>query len=98
MGNKISSRSPCENCGYYNTEGLYKWCKPCQINKLKKNFTNWSSGNKKIDKFIQKMQLKIGKPNDTVFEWIPYNQFNNIKEIGFAKVYSAIEIILKMIM
>ena len=39
------------------------------------------------------MQLKIDYPNDIVFEWIPYNQFSNIKEIGrggFATVYSAI--------
>ena len=39
------------------------------------------------------MQLKIDSWNDIVFEWIPYNQFSNIKEIGrggFATVYSAI--------
>ena len=39
------------------------------------------------------MQLKIEKYDDIVFEWIPYNQFSDIKEIGrggFATVYSAI--------
>ena len=39
------------------------------------------------------MQLKIVSHNDIVFEWIPYNQFNNIKKIGeggFAEVYSAV--------
>jgi serine/threonine protein kinase len=39
------------------------------------------------------MQLKINHPSDIVFEWIPFNQFINIKEIGkggFATVYSAI--------
>ena len=39
------------------------------------------------------MQLKIDHPWDIVFEWIPYNQFSDIKEIGrggFATVYSAI--------
>ena len=39
------------------------------------------------------MQLKIEGPGSIVFEWIPYNQFNNIKVIGrggFATVYSAI--------
>ena len=39
------------------------------------------------------MQLKIDGPFDVVFEWIPYNQFSDIKEIGrggFATVYSAI--------
>jgi serine/threonine protein kinase len=39
------------------------------------------------------MQLKINKCEDMIIEWIPYNQFNHIKEIGkggFATVYSAI--------
>ena len=39
------------------------------------------------------MQLKIDKYSDIIFEWIPYNQFSDIKEIGrggFATVYSAI--------
>ena len=39
------------------------------------------------------MQFKINKPSDIVFEWIPYNQFIDIKKIGrggFAEVYSAI--------
>ncbi len=39
------------------------------------------------------MQLKIKSFGDKVFEWIPYNQFNDVKEIGkddFAITYSAI--------
>ena len=63
------------------------------MDNLKGNFTNWTSGNEKIDNFIQEMQLKIDDVNDIVFEWIPYNQFSDIKEIGrggFATVYSAI--------
>ncbi|CAB4440684.1 unnamed protein product [Rhizophagus irregularis] len=43
------------------------------------NLINWMSGNEKIDNFIQEMQFKL---NDVVFEWIPYNQFNEIKEIS----------------
>ena len=59
---------------------------------LRKNFTNWTSGNEKIDNFILEMQLKINNSSDIIFEWIPYNQFNNIKEIdkgGFSTVYLA---------
>ena len=51
------------------------------------------SGNKKIDKLIQEMQSKINSKNDIVFEWIPFNQFDNIEEISkddFTTVYSAI--------
>jgi hypothetical protein len=57
------------------------------------SWTNWTSGNEKIDNFIQEMQLTIDGPWNIVFEWIPYNQFSNIEEIskgGFATVYSAI--------
>ena len=52
-------------------------------------FITWISGNEKIDNFIQEMQLTFSD----VFEWIPYNQFNEIKETGkndLITVYSAI--------
>ena len=72
----------CEECGKQYTNKISKWCRLCQ-----------SSGNEQIDDFIQeKQQLKIDC-NDTIFEWIPYNQFLNIKEIGksdFTKIHSAI--------
>ncbi|GBB97026.1 hypothetical protein RclHR1_00290024 [Rhizophagus clarus] len=68
----------CARCGKLYTNVLYKWCRPCQINCFKNNFINWTSGNEKIDYFIQKIQLKI----NNLFEWIPYSQFNNIEGIG----------------
>ena len=83
----------CENCGNQYTDMRNKWCKPCQINNIKGNFVNWTSGNKEIDNFIQEMQLKINSRYDVIFEWIPYNQFYNIKEIEKSDsvvVYSAI--------
>ncbi|CAB4440688.1 unnamed protein product [Rhizophagus irregularis] len=39
-------------------------------------------GNEEIDNFIQERQLNINSSNNVVFEWIPYNQFNEIKETG----------------
>ncbi|GBB85643.1 hypothetical protein RclHR1_12120007 [Rhizophagus clarus] len=57
------------------------------------NLTNWISGNEKIDDFIQEMQLKINNHKDVIFEWIPYNQFHEVKEAGkngFITVYSAL--------
>ena len=39
------------------------------------------------------MQLKRRSHNDIVFEWIPYNQFNDIKEISkgdLVTIYSVI--------
>src|SRR4051794_7129834 len=83
--------SSCKKCGEGYTYVYYNWCKPCQIENLKENFTNWTSGNEKIDELIQEMQLKFDDINDIVFEWIPYNQFSDIKEIGRGgTVYSAI--------
>src|SRR5687768_15653205 len=85
---------PCEKCGEYTDNyKQFKWCRPCQINNLKGNFANWTSGNEKIDDFIQEMQLKIDKYDDKIFEWISYDQFSDIKEIGkdyFNTVHSAI--------
>jgi hypothetical protein len=62
-----------------------RWCEPCNIKYLKENFRNWTSGNEKIDNYIQEMQLKklkINHPYDIMFEWVSYNQFSNIKEIN----------------
>ena len=73
------------------TDVYWEWCKPCQIDNLKTS--NLTSGNEKIDNLIQEMQLKIDSYDGLVFEWIPYNQFSDIKEIGrggFSTVYSAI--------
>ena len=64
-----------------------------QVSNLKNNFINWTNGNDKIDNFIQVKQLKIDWPWSIVFEWIPYNKFNEIKEINMNSlitVYSAI--------
>ena len=81
----------CEKCGEKYTITANRWCKPCQLNNLKIS-TNWTGGNEKIDNLIQEMQLKIISYNDLVFEWIPYNQFKDIKEAskGIFTVYSAI--------
>uniref|UniRef100_U9SNN2 Protein kinase domain-containing protein n=1 Tax=Rhizophagus irregularis (strain DAOM 181602 / DAOM 197198 / MUCL 43194) TaxID=747089 RepID=U9SNN2_RHIID len=82
----------CKNCNEIYT-GNERWCKLCQVNNIKENFINWTSGNERIDNLIQEMQLKINKCGDMIIEWLPYNQFNHIKEIGkggFATVYSAI--------
>src|SRR6185437_9948257 len=72
----------CEKCGEEYTNIENRWCKLCQMDYLKNNFTNWSSGNEKIDNYIQEMQLKIDHHYDTILKWIPYNQFDNIKEIN----------------
>jgi hypothetical protein len=74
--------SKCKDCGESYTDMLFKWCTPCRISSLKKILSNWTSANEKIDEFIQKMQSKVTSGNKIVVEWIPYDQFNNIKNIG----------------
>jgi hypothetical protein len=84
----MSSKDKCKKCDkqYKNKD---KWCKLCQINDLKKDFTN--SGIEKIDNLVQEIQSRIGKPNNIIFEWIPYEQFKNIKEVDKdVKIFSAI--------
>ncbi|RIA94155.1 hypothetical protein C1645_760723 [Glomus cerebriforme] len=47
----------CESCNKEYTNAI-KWCESCKIDDFKKKFTKWTSGNDKIDNFIQEMQLK----------------------------------------
>src|SRR5688500_4038958 len=80
----------CIKCGNKYEDKYIKWCKQCQINQLKNSFTIWTSGNEKIDEFIQKSQSRISKHSDTVFEWIPYNKFININKTGKSDLVIAI--------
>ncbi len=85
----LQINTDCEKCGETYTSVEDGWCKQCQIDNLKKNFANWTSGNKIIDDLIQEKQQKIYKSNNIIFEWIPYNQLIDIKEIN-SDLYSAI--------
>jgi hypothetical protein len=78
----------CKNCGKkYNNQFEIdnKYCISCQT----------KCENKKINDLIQEMKLNFDHNFDyaIIFEWIPHNQFDDIKEIGkggFSTVYSAI--------
>ena len=62
----------CEKCDKQYINVKVKWCRLCQ-----------TSGNKQIDDFIQEKQSNISNLYyDLVFEWIPYNQFENIKNMN----------------
>ncbi|POG77704.1 kinase-like domain-containing protein [Rhizophagus irregularis DAOM 181602=DAOM 197198] len=82
----------------YKERGLCKKCKqPKNYRhlyrcKLQQNFKNWTSGNHKVDKFIQKTQLKV-KYNSDILEWIEYDRFENVEYLakgGFGTIYKAI--------
>ncbi|CAB4440446.1 unnamed protein product [Rhizophagus irregularis] len=73
----------CEKCGNKYEKNMYdRLCKPCQINHLKNNFTNWTSENELIDNFIQEKQLNYNDKTGIVFEWITYSEFIDTKDIG----------------
>ncbi|RHZ74354.1 hypothetical protein Glove_225g59 [Diversispora epigaea] len=70
---------PCPECNQENT--YYNWCKLCYSKHFQNDFNNWTSGNDKIDKFIQDAQLNANYHLE-VIEWIPYDKFKSVKQIG----------------
>ncbi|RHZ64805.1 hypothetical protein Glove_320g140 [Diversispora epigaea] len=74
--------SSCEICSECNQEYHgFKWCNPCNSKCFQNDFNNWTSGNGKIDKFIQDSQLNANGHWE-VIEWIPYDRFKYVKQIG----------------
>ncbi|GES95351.1 kinase-like domain-containing protein [Rhizophagus clarus] len=72
----------CKECNKEYIKLDYNYCESCLIKYLESNFINWTSKDEKIDDFIQKKQLKICIERSAIFEWIPYDEFIDIKEIG----------------
>ena len=91
----FSQNFNCSKCGKSFTDIQNNWCKPCQIKHLKENFINWTSGNEKIDNFIQEMQLQINFYHDIIFEWMPYNNFDDINETNKYNLYTIYSAIWK---
>ncbi|CAB4441590.1 unnamed protein product [Rhizophagus irregularis] len=85
----------CINCNNGYTDAKSKWCRQCQINNLKKDFINWTSGNEKINNFIQEKQLEIDSPQSIILECIPYNQFSEINEVDYNYLFTAYSAIWK---
>jgi hypothetical protein len=79
-------------CGECNEPGTGEnWCQSCNTKRFKNNFKNWTSGNKKVDKFIQQSQLNAVHYRNYL-EWVPFEKFQQITYItegGFGKIYSA---------
>ncbi|RHZ89598.1 hypothetical protein Glove_13g23 [Diversispora epigaea] len=71
----------CPECNQYTSSIHHRWCKPCNAKCFQNDFNNWTSGNDKIDKFIQDAQLNANNYWE-VIEWIPYHRFQDIKQIG----------------
>ena len=69
-----------------------RWCQKCETKRFVAEFDNWTSGYRRIDKFLQATQTDA--PNELKYiEWIPYERLINIEKIkegGFGTVHSAI--------
>ena len=75
-----------ENC--YDPDNNKVWCKECVPRCI---IEGWTSENHDIDEFI-KDTIYNAKYNDRFLEWVSFDRFKDIKQIGeggFAKVYSA---------
>src|SRR5204863_23754 len=56
----------CVKCNNLKTD--FNWCPSCDCAQLIKNFNNWTSGNDKLDKFIQYTQ-STAKSYLSYLEW-----------------------------
>ncbi|RHZ86453.1 hypothetical protein Glove_50g35 [Diversispora epigaea] len=77
---KQKKKSICSECNQ-KCDNYDRWCKPCNSKHFQNDFNNWTSGNDKIDKIIQDAQLNANYWWG-VIEWIPYDRFKDVKQIG----------------
>ena len=79
----------CPDCKKPNTG--YAWCKKCDPGKFLKE--GKTSGISEIDNLIYDSQLRIKHFGENHLEWIPYDRFQDIKQIakgGYGTIYYAI--------
>src|SRR5256885_1631241 len=87
---KLGEPRECDKC--QTTRYSNKYCERCISLHLQSLFKTWTSGNKIIDDFIHQCQLLSSLPKH-ILEWIPFDQFVNIKKLtegGFSSIYTAI--------
>ena len=86
---KIGKPFECKKCKL--TRYSDKFCENCISLHLQSLFNTWTSGNDIVDNFIQQCQIQSSLL-DQIMEWIPYNQFYNVKKLtqgGFSTIYTA---------
>ncbi|RHZ48457.1 hypothetical protein Glove_551g63 [Diversispora epigaea] len=80
----------CLACGGLKSDT--NWCPPCHSKLLLEENSGWTSDYKGLDDFIKETIIHARRSYDYL-EWIPFENFKDIKKIGqggFATVYSAI--------
>ncbi|CAG8775933.1 25377_t:CDS:1, partial [Gigaspora rosea] len=90
--NVIENTGEKRKCEYCNNQVIaITYCESCIRDYLKRNFSEWTTGNVKIDKLIQECQINSVSPSD-VFEWIPFENFKNLEfkeQSIFSSIYVA---------
>jgi hypothetical protein len=79
----------CPQCRQFNTN--YAWCLDCDTKNLICQFSNWTSEDQDIDRFIRATQQYCWE-YEGYLEWIPFDRFENPKHLargGFSTVYHA---------
>jgi hypothetical protein len=79
----------CEECKQPNTYPY--WCQSCNSRYFQQNFKNWTSGNREVDEFIKKTQLRA-KKRVQILEWIEYDKFEDVEYLakgGFGTTFKA---------
>ena len=90
--NKRGEPRECDKCQTMRYSD--KFCERCISLHLQSLFNTWTSGNEIIDDFIHQCQLLSSLPG-YILEWIPFDQFINVKKLtegGFPANISHINI------
>ncbi|GBB87806.1 hypothetical protein RclHR1_01430015 [Rhizophagus clarus] len=88
----MESNNSCPECGKTVIDKILSYCRPCNSEHFRDNFTNWTSNDLDIDKLIQNSQLDATS-GFRLIEWIEYSNLENIEFVangGFGSVYKAI--------
>jgi hypothetical protein len=91
---KIKSNIVFGNCLNCKKErSSIGWSRDCEINALKDNFKNWTSGNINMDNFIKHTQLNANESVDYL-EYVNFDQFDLVEDTNkggaFSTIYSAV--------
>lgn len=90
--NLLFTKGPTYKCNVCQKEGFtMQNCQHCIQKVLQDNWKSWTSGNDDIDQAIREAQLICPLPR-YIIEWIPYEQFTNIKKFaegGCASIFDA---------
>ncbi|CAG8675424.1 4100_t:CDS:2 [Funneliformis mosseae] len=86
--NTIASKDLRE-CNVCKNMRSLNWCKTCESKEFAKHFSDWTSNNELLNKFIRNTQYK-SYDHRFYWEWIPFNQFSNVQLLANESVFTAI--------